>query len=357
MRNDKIKKTVYLVLLCCSILQLTTQCKDKDPNQVTTNYNTIDNTFGFGIFNKIKGIWNGPVNSTTALGSYPEWIVDFRPISENQISSKNELDTLNNIQMSLFIVKYNNEYRVCFRNGGTFNGLTRISYFLADSVYESSYLSYYRFSELVKGKNRAYTEFIFKNDSLTMNSYTNIYNTLSAPSLHSSWKAVLVENTATQMAIDYFAFPKKTITKDFSNSFSGVTEAIFYNTSGGDPYDDASQPYLGQAAINYTYTGTYIPSASKNVLLVITTQPLISGISFNTSNLKYRSRYVILNALDQHFDFSLMHPGTYYLYAFYDADGNNTISSGDWVSATNTSFTVPNHGTVSVNTQINFTIP
>lgn len=357
MRKYKIKKIVYLLIICGSILQITTQCKDKDPNQVTTNYNTIDNTLGFGIFSKIKGIWNGPVNSTTALGSYPEWIVDFRPIAENQISSKNELDTLNNIQMSLFIVKYNNEHRVCFRNGGTFNGLTRISYFIADSVYESTNSSYFKFVELIKGKSRAYTEFIFKNDSLTMNSYTNKYNALSTPTLHSSWKAKLQDITSSQVATDYFTYPKKTLTKDFSNSFSGVTEAIFYNTIGGDPYDDASQPYLGQASISYNYTGSYTPNASKNVLLVITTQPLISGFSFNTSNLKYRSRYVILNALNQDFNFTLMHPGLYYLYAFYDADGNNTISSGDWVSATNTTFTVPNHATVSATTQINFTIP
>jgi hypothetical protein len=42
--------------------------------------------------------------------------------------------------MSFFIAKYNNEYRVCFRNGGSFGGQTRVSYFLADSVSETYWI-------------------------------------------------------------------------------------------------------------------------------------------------------------------------------------------------------------------------
>ena len=164
------------------ILLVTSSCKDKqttvtNPPATTTGSTgpSIANTVGFGVLSKLKGIWNGPVNSTTGLGSYPEWIVDFRPISENQISAKNELDTLNDIFMSFFIAKYNNEYRVAFRNGGSFVGMERVSYFLADSVSESTSKSYYRFSEILKGKSRAYTEVVLKNDSLIIKSYTNKY--------------------------------------------------------------------------------------------------------------------------------------------------------------------------------------
>ena len=345
------------VLLCGIILFTITQCKDDSPHNTNTDYSNISNTYGYGILTKIKGIWDGPVTSTTALGSYPQWIVDFRPISENQISSKNELDTLNDIQMSFFIAKYNNEYRVCFRNGGSFNGNSRISYFLADSVYETNNNSYYRFSEIIKGKKRAYTELIFKDDSLTMNSYTNIYNTLTNPTLHSSWKAVLKDNTTCAAAISHFNFPQKTLTKDFTSVFGTAAEAIFYNTTSGDPYTDAQQPYLGQATITYSYNASYTPNASKNVFLMISTQPLISGFSMNLANLKFRSRYVILNSTNLNYTFKLMHPGTYYLYAMYDNDGNNMFSSGDWVSTTNTSFTLLEKGVVAATTQINFTLP
>ncbi len=353
------KKTITFGVLTTAgifILLFALQCK-KAYAPTEPPLTKIENTLGFGILDKIKGIWNGPVTSNTALGGYPEWIVDFRPISANQISAKNELDTLNSIHMSYFIAKYNNEYRVCFRNGGSFGGQTRVSYFLADSVSETSAQSYYRFAEIIKGKSRAYTEVIFKNDSLIMKSYSNKYNTLTTATLHMTWNAKLQDATSCQLAVTNFAFPKKTLTKDFSTTFTGQTEAVYYSIGGGDPYTETNQPYLGQATINYTYLGTYTPNANKKVFLIITTQPLISGITINTANLKYRSRYVILAANNNSFVFNYMHPGTYYLYALYDADGNKTFNSGDWVSTTNTTFTLSNHGTTSSTTQINFTVP
>jgi len=350
--------TASLLVTTTALLLLVAQCKPehKTVDNTPTTYSTLDKTFGFGVLAKVKGIWNGSVSSTTALGSYPEWIVDFRPISENQVSAKNELDTLNDIHMSFFIAKYNNEYRVCFRNGGSFAGMTRVSYFLADSVTETSSESYYRFSEIKKGSSRAFTEIVFRNDSLLMKSYTNKSNSLSTATLHMSWSAKKQDVTSAEPAVTAFSFPKKTLTKDFSNTFSSVPETIYYSTFGGDPYPEADQPYLGKATINYTYTGV-TPNAAKKTFLMITTQPLVSGFSINTANMKYRSRYVTLSATDQSFVFNYMHPGTYYLYALYDADGNNNFSSGDWVSTTNTTFTLPAQGNVTSTAQINFSIP
>ena len=95
----------FLIIFLFIFLLVGTSCKDKksqteEPEVPVTPAPTtpdISNTLGYSILNKIKGIWNGPVTSTTPLGGYPEWIVDFRPISENQVSAKNELDTLNDI--------------------------------------------------------------------------------------------------------------------------------------------------------------------------------------------------------------------------------------------------------------------
>lgn len=347
------KKYFPIVFL---VVALSACDKDKKPDDVDAT-NTIENTVGFGLLNKVKGIWNGPVSSTTGLGSYPEWIVDFRPISENQISAKNELDSLNDIHLSFFVAKYNNQYRVCFRNGGSFGGMTRVSYFLADSVSENSSQSYYRFSEIIKGRNRAYTEVIFKEDSLIMKSYTNKSNSLTNPTLHMSWSARLQDTTSCQPVVTHFNFPKKTLTKDFSTIFNGLQETIYYSTTGGDPYPESDQPYLGQAIIDYSFLPSYSPNPAKKVLLIITTQPLISGFTPNFANLKYRSRYVILPSSDHSFTFNYMHPGTYYLYAMYDANGSIYNYSGDWTSTTNTTFTLNDHSTVTSSTQINFTIP
>jgi hypothetical protein len=318
----------------------------------------INNTRGYQILPKLKGIWNGPVTSTTALGGYPEWIVDFRPISPSQISAKNELDTLNDINMSFFIALYKDQYTICFRNGGSFAGSKRISYFVCDSVAESGVENYYRFSEMVVGKNRAYCELIFRNnnDSLYFKTYTNQYNTLPNPVLHMTWSASRVDTTSCQPAVTQFSFPQKQLVQDFSTTFDAATESIFYGLSG-DPYPEANQPTLGQTHATYSYAGAYIPVPSKKVFLIITTQPLITGFSFNAANLKYRSRYVILSATNPDFNFNYMHPGDYYLFAFYDADDNLTANSGDWFSLSTTPFNLGALGTANPTVQINFTIP
>lgn len=335
--------------------------KDQTPDDQTPTptgpYSSIENTLGFNLLDKVKGIWNGPVTSTTALGSFPEWIVDFRPISASQISAKNELDTMNDIHMSFFIAKYNNEYRVAFRNGGAFGGQTRVSYLLADSVSETASQSYYRFSEILKGKNRCYAEVIVKQDSLIIKSYTNHYDTQPTATPHMVWSAKLQDQTTCAAAVSQFSFPQKSLSFDLSESFMGLTESIFYSITGGDPYPETDQPYLGKANISYSYSGAYSPVSSKKVMLIVSAQPLISGTGLNTTNLKFRSRYVVLSASDLNFTFNYLHPGTYYLYAFYDNDGNGTANSGDWISATNTTFSLTSQQTVSANTQINFTIP
>lgn len=356
------KKTCFF-LLALLIFAIPSCKKKKAPeeekpitNPTPTTPPDINNTVGFGVLDKIKGIWNGPVTSSTALGSYPEWIVDFRPVSENQVSAKNELDTLNDIHMSFFIALYNNQYRVAFRNGGGFAGNQRVSYFLCDSVSENASENFYRFSEILKGKMRAYTTVLLRNDSLYIKSYTNRYNTQPNATLHMSWRAKLQDLTSCQDAVTHFDFPKKTMTKDFTHTFAGQTEAVYYSLAS-DPYPENMQPYLGQTTINYTFAPGYTPAPSKKLFIVITTQPLISGITLNLANLKYRSRYVILSSTDMHFTFNYMHPGTYYVYAMYDNDGNNNFNSGDWVSTSNTTFTLNASSVTSASTQINFTIP
>jgi len=351
----------YIPIVLCSLL-IAVSCKNDKSNtnnsSSTTGINPpppVQNVLGYNLLNKVKGIWNGPVTSTTPLGGYPEWIVDFRPVSENQISSKNELDTLNSINMSFFIALYNNQYKVAFRNGGQFNGLNREAYFLTDSVAEGSTQSYYRFSEIVKGKNRAYTEVVFKQDSLIVKVYTNKNNTQTTTTTHMAWAAKLQDTTACAPAVSNFSFPKKTMTKDFSTTFVGATEAIYYQL-GGDPYPENAQPYLGKTTASYSYDAAHVPVAGKKTFLVITTQPLISGV---TVDLKHRSRYVILADNDFSYTFNYMHPGAYYLYAFYDNDGNGIPNSGDWMNSpvTPTTFTLAPQGTTTVSTQINFTIP
>jgi hypothetical protein len=359
------RKILGPIILASAIFISFAQCKSKktaeeeqDPGPATVGaIDSTTNVTGYGILSKLPGIWNGPVTSTTALGSYPEWIVDFRPVSASQVSSKSELDSVNNVLMGFFIVQHSGSYKMAFRNGGGFAGMQRIAYAVIDSVSELSNHYFYRFSDFRAGRSRVYSEVLFKDDSLLMKVYTNVYNTLATPQIHMNWKAKLQDASSTQNAITQFNFPKKTMVKDFSSTFDSKPEAIYYNNSG-DPYDAPSQPYLGKTTVNISFGAGYTPNTTKKVFLILTTQSLFNGVMFNPAQLKYRSRYVILSSTDNAYTFDYMHPGTYYLYSLYDSNGDGTFSTGDWMSSNlSNTFNLSALGTQTVNTTIDFTIP
>ncbi|MEZ4937823.1 MAG: hypothetical protein R2799_09550 [Crocinitomicaceae bacterium] len=356
---------IFLVLF--AVILFNASCKKGSDNNNNNNNNTdtcnVDLTAaypveGFSILTKLPGIWNGPVYSPTPLGSFSEWIVDFRPISGGQVSAKNELDSLNDIFMSFFIVKYDCDYKMAFRNGGGFAGNVRSSYMILDSLNEGALESYYRFVDPVSGGTRVYTEITFKDDSLIMHTYTNQYNTLSEPVTHMRWTASLRDTNSTQNAITTHSYPQKMLTRDFSTTFDGLPEAVFYNSTS-DPYPENEQPYLGVATINVNITNPATPDPSKKILYVITTQPLFNGFTFIPANLDYRSRYVLVSAqTSTSFDFNYMHPGDYYLNAVYDANGDLNFNSGDYINSNfDIPFTLTPEGTVTANATINFQIP
>ncbi|HAP68272.1 MAG TPA: hypothetical protein DCR04_00870 [Flavobacteriales bacterium] len=314
---------------------------------------------GYGILEQLPGIWNGPVSSPTPLGSFPEWIVDFRPISTAQVSAKNELDSLNDIFMSFFVVKHDCSYKVAFRNGGGFAGLTRNSYMIIDSVDETASNSFYRFVDPVSGGNRVYTDVTFKQDSLIMVTYTNQYNTLSHPSIHMHWRASLRDASSAEASITHFNYPQKEVVRDFSTTFDDVQEAVFYSAAQ-DPYPEEEQPYVGTSLVFVSINSPSTIDPSKKVLIVITTQPLFSGFTFLSQNLKYRSRYVFVNSINEGagYFFKNMHPGTYYANALYDNNGDLMFSSGDYMNLDfDREFILEPDSIVSATVNINFQIP
>jgi hypothetical protein len=356
-----------LIFYLLALLQLffATSCRHDpkippmNPPQDTTTYITdSSNVIGYSILTKLPGIWHGPVTSATPLGSFQEWIVDFRPISSSQISAKNELDSLNDIFMSFFIAKYDSTFMMFFRNGGGFAGQVRNSYMKIDSVYESSNLCFYRFVDPISGGDRVNTDITFKDDSLIMHVHTNVYNSLSAPTTHMIWKAVLKDTTSTQNAIDHFNYPQKVMVKNFSTTFDGLSEAVFYSASA-DPYPEEDQPYLGISNITVNITNPPVIDPSKKVLIIITTQPLFVGFSFQIENLKYRSRYVFVGAADPTgYTFNYMHPGSYYINAIYDINGDYNFSSGDYMNGSfDIPFSLASEGIVSQTVTINLLIP
>lgn len=357
------KLTLYLLTLF--LLIATTSCRHDPkippiipPVDTSTYIPDTSTVIGYSILDKLPGIWHGPVTSSTPLGSYQEWIVDFRPISSSQISAKNELDSLNDIFMSFFIAKYDSTFMMFFRNGGGFAGQVRNSYMKIDSVYESSNVCFYRFVDPISGGDRVDTDITFKDDSLIMHVHTNVYNTLSTPTTHMIWKAALKDTSSAQNAIDHFDYPQKVMVKNFTTIFDGVSEAVFYSASA-DPYPEQDQPHLGMSNVTVNITNPLTIDPSKKVLIIVTTQPLFDGFSFQAQNLKYRSRYVFVGALNTTgYSFNYMHPGSYYINAIYDDNGDYNFSSGDYMNSSfDVPFTLVPEENVSPNLTINFLIP
>lgn len=329
-----------------------------NPIDTTSIIPDTSQVMGYSILHKLPGIWHGPVTSSTPLGSYQEWIVDFRPISSAQISAKNELDSLNDIFMSFFIAKFDSTYQMFFRNGGGFAGQVRNSYMKIDSVSENTMSSFYRFVDPVAGGDRVDTDITFKDDSLIMHVHTNVYNTLSEPTTHMIWKAKLRDTTSAQPAMNHFNYPQKIMVRNFSTTFEGLSEAVFYSAAA-DPYPEDEQPYLGNAQVSIAITSPATVDPLKKVLIIITTQPLFDGFIFQPDQLKYRSRYVFVGASQPTgYSFNYMHPGTYYINAIYDSNGDFNFSSGDYMNSSfDVPFTLSPEGNVSPNVTINFLIP
>jgi hypothetical protein len=354
-------KNIFLFLfISISIFSCKNDSEDEElpPPTVDEGINSSTNVKGYNLLSKINGIWSGDVTSSTALGNYQDWAMDIRPMSAAQTGGKSELDSINDIFMSFFIVKHNNEYRLAFRNGGGFGGQQRISYQICDSVYESASVSYYRFSDFVAGENRVYAAFTFENDSMNLKVYTSVYNTVSPVTIHMHWKAKKLDSLETQDAVTHFSFPQKQMVKDFSTTFSSMTESIFYNVSA-DAYPETTHPYVGETEINISYAGSLTINPGSKSFVIFTTQPLFSGFTYVPANLKYRTRYVILDATDLDYTFKLMHPDNYYAYVIHDANGDGIIGSGDYINSplSPITFTLNPDSQTTVNVNVNFTIP
>jgi len=348
----KTKEKILLVL--STIVFMATACNKEKPLDNTTDEIKVQ---GFSFFNKIIGMWNGPVTSATPAGNFDNWYVDYRPVSASQVSHFSLLDTNTVNNMSFFTVKRNGNIKLAMRTEGCFNNQCCITYEVLDSVCETT--GYYRFSDFKAGVARAYTEFIFtnNNEELTMKVYTNKFNTVAPLELHSLWAAQLASRNYTTDAISFFNYPQPVITKDFSTAFSYMSESILY-TFDNDPYPTSEQPYVGNVIVNINIDPTLPTSNSDIVFVLFTTASLFDGNTYKPANLKYISKYVYLSVETSSFLIKNVHPGQYFLYAFVDKNNDYHYLSGDYMcSDLSKTFTVTAEQNIQVDAVIDFVIP
>jgi hypothetical protein len=314
-----------------------------------------NNILGFGILNRLPGQWCGPVSSSTSAGSFDKWYVDFRPVSAGQVTQYSMLDSQTVNITSFLIVKFNGQLKVAMRTEGCFAQKCCVTYEVMDSVNEAS--GYYRFSDFQSGKKRAYTVFTFKEDQYVMEVYTNKFNKVDPLQLHSRFEAKLAGRKAAEEAISNFNYPQPVMIKDFTDVFKNMTESIYFDLSN-DPYNSSSQPYVGNITVNITIDPTLKTKKTDELCILLTTEPLFTGIKYDPDNLKYLSKYVYLPVGTKTYTIKNVHPGKYYIYSYNDINNDKKHKSGDYMSSNvNTVFTLPANGKITVNTKIDLIIP
>jgi len=338
-----------LVIASFSILTFSTTAQTNSSSKINNKVQ------GFGIMYRLPGIWRGPVMSNTSAGSFDNWFVDLRPVSPSQISQFSLLDekTVNNF--SFFVVSYKGEKKIALRTEGCFANSCCITYEVLDSVNETA--GYYRFSDFVGGTKRAYTEFRFVGDKMTMEVYTSRFNKEKELKLHTRWEAELCDKDAAAKTILSMRYPKVKKLRDFTGAFEGMTESIFF-TFENDPYKSEEQPYCGTVEINISTLPEIKLNPDDEIEILLTTQPLFDGIIYKSENLKFAAKFVYLKGDNQHFTMKNVHPGKYYIYSFVDLDDDKLHLSGDLMcSEVDYLIEVPANGSVEYNAKIDFVIP
>jgi hypothetical protein len=335
---------ITVMILTVSVMKVSSQSTTGDPV-----------VFGYGFLNKIIGLWNGKVTSTTSAGSFDKWYVDFRPVSSSQVSQYSMLDSNTVNITSFFVVKYNNKVTIAQRTEGCFQDKCCVTYEMMDSVNEAS--GFYRFADFVSGTKRAYTTYKFSKTGYAMEVYTNKFNQSPVLKLHSRFEPALTSRDAAKDAIKEFGFPQPRAVKDFTGVFNDRKESIYFNLDE-DPYNAASQPPMGTVTVNITIDNSLKVSKTNELCLLLITEPMFDGLKYNPEKLNTLSKYVYLPVGTKTYTIKNVHPGKYYLYSYNDINNDKKHQKGDYMSSSlDNSFTVPANGIVSVDTKIDFVIP
>lgn len=338
-----------IFLLFFSIIFFQSNCFSQNHELVN------DDVLGFDFMDKITGLWNGPVYSNTPAGSFDVWYVDFRPNAESQVSQYSSLDAHTINYTSFFIVDYQDEMKIAMRTEGVFMNKGCVTYEVLDSVNVQK--GYYRFSDFQAGENRAFTEFIFKDDKLIMQTFTNKFNTEEKLTLHSKWEAKLASKTYANQAKEQHNFPQAIAVKDFTDAFKNMTESIYF-TFENDPYPTSPQPNVGSVTVNIKIDESIKVKDHHELFIALFTENIFDGLKYKKENLKYFSKHVYLPVDTKSFTIENVHPGKYYLFSYNDVNEDKKHKKGDYMSSNlNHVIDVPVNGNVEVETVIDFLIP
>lgn len=378
MRIHKFLSLILLVLVgvSCDNEIRNIAGKMPEPPQQEVKIVPVDiNKDGLDFLENMQGHWIG--KNRIIADDYDWFAFDYRAISQSQINGIFEGGSMGNLFTSFFVTDFKDTRTLMARNGGLLNGIYRTSYFVLDSLHNSSRGKYYRFVDALGGKRIMSMELRFIRDSLYFNAYTSRLGAAAPATRHMTFKAKKHHADLANDVGKSFGFPKNTPAWDFSNGFEmdnlyrnngdkkaksstfmaqASTSDDVYSLShkAADPYKLEDQPYLSTLSLKLQKKGKIL---DKPVLVHFS----IEALTDNEGKLRWNEPGVfdtvlLFSELDKNinnFLFTYMHPGKYYLNVIADMNEDGSISQGDITSVSRAITITPNSKTEIVITDIN----
>ena len=283
---------------------------------------------GYELLTDLSGHWVG--SNETAYGTYDWFSFDFRPISPSHLHSIYEGGTNVNIITSIFIADFNGQQRIMARNGGWLGPQYRATYFVLDKAQLDGGEKFYRLVDAVGGEDRSYMEFRFENGVMKFDAYKDNSGTLDQPIHHMGFEGTNLNPSFAQVATDLFDFPQEVSEVNLEGQFDNLIDpdsALFLEEQE-DPFPKADHGYLSELELNI---GRSAAIEDKKLLLFISKESLVDSEGLvNQLNINTKVvRTIDVNSNETSYRSTYLHPDTYYVTAFYDANEDSTISSGD----------------------------
>lgn len=297
-------------------------------NQIIEPETDNNEITGFNLLAELSGHWVG--TNQMAYGFYDWFAFDFRPISASQVHSIYEGGTNQNIITSVFIADFEGKQQIMARNGGWLGSQYRATYFVLDKAEENATSKYYRLVDAVGKENRAYMEFRFEADTMYFDAYKDNNGSLDKPIHHMGFKGTNSNPSFAQQAIDLFNFPQPDSEVSLENKLVNLIDpdsALFLEEMN-DPFPKSEHGHLSDLTININRAAS---KSNSKLLLYISKAPIVDingQVSFENLDTKV-IRTIDVQANENFYTTTYLHPDKYFITAFSDADNNFYPSAGD----------------------------
>lgn len=309
---------------------------------------------GFDLLERLQGHWVGSMN---LMGRKYDWMTfDYRAIAPSHVHGIFEGGTVGNLFTSFFVTDFKGRPTIMARNGGLLNGIYRTSYFVLTDVKRGWRTTGYELVDAHGGKDVMSMKLEFAGDDLTFTAYTSRMG-LRAPTRHMRFVGERTQPQLAQQAATAVGFPQQvsdfpmpdplprpTWTEDYpmtSASYVCETpeEPVGLDELGRmalDPRRIDQMPHLSQLKISLHRSRV---ARGQPVQLYLSTAAITDEdgnlhLSYGYPDEERFNSIVLFPRLHggaDHFTFTYLHPGEYYLTVFTDADEDGVPNSSDAV--------------------------